>query len=281
MPHSSTPWWTTDCYAEHYPMPLVLRLYSGPNGTALVRAWPDGRTDPGWGETDFMANYLADKFNERRVLYGYDRGRWAFAIIMRSVSLVAIDIDGKNGGIDAAKKLVLPPTLAETSKSGSGYHLFYKTHEAWDPKLGYGAMHDRIGWEQGVDFRGTGCIYHHDTQRWNDRAPVFLPDHLVDLINARSQKTAATKARINSVLASGDEREVLMLRDKILGRLAKPIDQGKRNNTLFAIGSEMMQAGIEDWQEQLVARAIEVGLDQDEADKLVENICRYTVSATP
>ena len=64
---------------------------------------------------------------------------------------------------------MLPPTLAETSKSGDGYHLFYLVDEEWDDEKGYGLLGDRIGIEQGVDIRATGCVYHHPQQRWNDR----------------------------------------------------------------------------------------------------------------
>ena len=56
---------------------------------------------------------------------------------------------------------------------------------------------------------------------------------------------------------------------------AAPIPAGKRNNTLFAIGAEMKIAGIIGWQEQVYNRAVEVGLSDDEAEKLVNNIEKY------
>lgn len=226
-----------------------------------------------------MSHYLAGDFNARRVLYGYERDKWAFAIVMRSLSLVCIDIDGKNGGFDHAKRLMLPPTLAETSKSGDGYHLFYDVESEWDSEKGFAKLSDRIGFEQGVDFRGTGCVYHHKQQLWNDRPVAALPKHLSELLSNREQKIAATHSRIVSVLESNDDLEVMMLHDEILSRLAKPIPQGKRNNTLFAIGSEMQAAGISDWETKLDARALELGLDNDEIDKLTTNIRKYaTVS---
>jgi hypothetical protein len=257
--------------------------WAGPKGIALVRAFDDGRTDKGWGlnpppgsDEGFMPRYMRGEFNERRVLFQYSKGRSNFAIVMRSTTLVCLDIDGKNGGLEHALRLgALPKTLAETSKSGDGYHLFYTHDEEWDLVKGYGALGDRIGIEQGVDFRATGCVYHHPNQRWNGRLPVPFPEHLVELLNQREQKLAAVNAHITSTLASGDEMEVLMLKDQIISKLNKPIAQGKRNQTLFAIGSEMQSAGISNWGQLLEQRAIDIGLGTDEATKLVNNVARY------
>src|SRR5690242_14456333 len=141
---TSKPWWQTDSYDDDVAVPSAFSNYAGPEGLALVRAWPDGRTDPGWGlqgangGDGFMPRYMRGEFNERRVVYGYDHGKWAFAFVMRSVRVVCIDIDGKNGGLEHAKRLgALPPTMAETSKSGNGYHLFYRTDENWDDVRGF------------------------------------------------------------------------------------------------------------------------------------------------
>lgn len=271
------PWWMTDTYDIDKPVPeAFLGTSAGPEGVALVRAWPDGRTDRGWGDAEFMAKYLADDFNARSVLYGHKRGKWAFAFIMRSVRLVCVDIDGKNGGLSHAKKLgALPPTLAETSKSGNGFHLFYLTDEEWDDDHGYGEIHDRIGIEQGVDIRNTGCVYHHDTQRWNDRAPVMLPAYLKKLLLTKQQERVHRAAALVAVLDSEDEMEILMMHDALLADLAKPIPAGKRNNTLFAIGQQLKTAKVPDWEDKLAERAMQVGLDTDEIEKLVNNVTRY------
>lgn len=283
MQHSSTPWWRTDTYdVDEAVPPQFDHDWAGPKGLALVRAWPDDRTDPGWGLTGkdggdgFMPRYLRGEFNERRVLYGYERDKWTFAFVMRSTQLVCLDIDGKNGGYDGAKKVgMLPPTLAETSKSGDGYHLFYLVDEPWDPVKGFGLLSDRIGIETGVDFRATGCVYHHKQQRWNRRKPALLPDHLQQLLQHRDQKVAATTARIAKVLENNDEMEVLMMQTELMDELAKPIPAGKRNNTLFAIGSQMHQAQVPNWINALDERAKQVGLDQGEIDKLIANIEKY------
>lgn len=283
MTDQTRPWWRTDHYDMEVPLLPAFNLQAGPVGPALVRVWPDGRTDPGWGlETGFMERYTKGEFNARRVLFGYDRDKWAFAFVMRSLRLVCLDIDGKNGGIEFAKRLgMLPPTMAETSKSGDGYHLFYRTTEPWDDVTGYAKFNDRIGLEQGVDFRGTGCVYHHDTQRWNTRSPALLPEHLATLLLHKEQRASATSARITKVLANNDELEVLMMQDEIVADLAKPIAPGKRNTTLFAIGSQMCQADVADWDEKIKDRAHQVGLTDEEALKIVANIERYSGATTP
>lgn len=279
------PWWQTDEYIHDNALPQDFTDHAGPNGVALVRAWPDGRTDKGWGlmgpdgSEGFIPRYERGEFNQRRVLYGFEKGKWAFAIIMRSVRLVCIDIDGKNGGLEHAKRLgMLPHTMSETSKSGDGYHLFYSVDEQWDDARGFGLLGDRIGIEQGVDVRAVGCVYHHPQQRWNDRPVAPLPEHLKTLLLHREQKVAAQTERIVKVLQSSDETEILMMHDEILTDLAKPIPAGKRNTTLFAIGSQMQSAQIHDWDEKLYTRALDVGLDNHEAQKIVENVKRYAAA---
>lgn len=282
------PWWQSDNYAGEYDVPVVFANYTGPKGVGLVKVWPSGETAKGWGlkppegsNDGFMPRYMRGEFLDRRVLYGYERDKWAFAFIMRSLKLVCLDIDGKNGGLEHAKKLgLLPPTLAETSKSGDGYHLFYLVDDEWDPKLGFAFLGDRIGIEQGVDFRGTGCVYHHKQQRWNNREVAMLPDHLIQVLQARDQKAAASNQRVTKILDSQDEVEILMLQDELTSELKKDIPPGKRNNTLYAIGSQMCFAGVPDWEDKLTTRATELGLDNDESDKLVANIKKYA-TVTP
>lgn len=286
---TSKPWWQSDSYDVDAPVPDQIAGvdYAGPKGLALVKAWPSGLTDPGWGllppkdsTEGFLPRYMRGEFNPKRVLHGYSKGLWAFAFIMRSMRLVCIDIDGKNGGLEHAKKLgMLPATLAETSKSGDGYHLIYSVDDQWDDVKGFGRLNDRIGLEQGVDIRATGCVYHYPQQRWNSRSIVPLPSHLYEALTHRDQKVAAQNERIHKVLENDDPMEVLMMHDEILSDLAKPIPAGKRNNTLFAIGSQMAEAGVDDWETKLLARADEVGLSPDEGQKIVANVGRYATVA--
>lgn len=279
MQHSWNPWWTTDEFTyAGFPV-HVLDPFSGPRGTALVKVWPDGRTQPGWGlqpEPGFMHYYNRGAFRERRALYGVEAGKWAYALVMRSLRLVCIDIDGKNGGLEYIKRLApLPRTFAETSKSGNGYHLFYVVDQEWDPQLGYGLLGDRIGIETGVDFRGTGCVYHYASQRWNMREPVALPDHLHELLQHRETQARANAARVASIIEGGDAMELLALEAELRADLMKPIKPGHRNNTLFAIGSKMKAAGLEDWDRAIEERARALKLDTDEIEKLIRNIENY------
>ena len=279
---TSQPWWRTDTYDGDIAVPDVFDAFAGPKGVALIKAWPNGKTDAGWGlegkdgGPGFMDLYNKNGFAPRKALYGYERDKWTFAIVMRSVQIICIDIDGKNGGLEHARRLgQLPPTLAETSKSGNGYHLFYKSDEEWDETTGFGAYSDHIGIEQGVDIRSVGCVYHHKQQRWSYRPLADLPDHLKELMRARKQRTEHQQTRITSVIESGDKMETAMLHDELTSDLAKPIAQGKRNTTLFAIGQKMKTAGVPDWETKVGDRATQVGLDSAEVDQLVRNIQRY------
>lgn len=277
------PWWRTDTYDIDEEMPADLIEVSGPRGLAVVRAWDNGMTDSGWGilgkdgKPGFMENYLAGRFKVGRLMPGFRTGRHNLAYVMRSMKMVCIDIDGKNGGLQHVGKLgMLPYTLAETSKSGNGFHLFYLTSEdEWDDELGFAQFNDRINIQQGVDIRATGCVYHYPGQRWNNRRAVELPDHLKDMLLQKQQQQAAQITQITKVINIGDAEEVMMLQDSLKEDLLKPIPTGRRNTTLFAIGQQMQAAAVEDWDVLLRARAIDVGLDQMEADKIVANVIKY------
>lgn len=276
------PWWRTDEYDLEMRLPREFVEHAGPQGSALVRVWPDGTTDKGWGMPDFMVKYNKGWFARRReaILDGYFQDKWAFAFVMRSVRMVCIDIDGKNGGFTGAGQLgMLPYTLAETSKSGNGYHLFYLvSEEEWDELNGFASFSDRIGLQQGVDFRATGCVYHYRSQRWNTRQLVELPDHIKSMLRERQQKTAAQVTSIVKILDTGDQEEVLLMQDALLEDLKKPIPAGRRNNTLFAIGSQLFLAQVPDWDVLITTRAAQVGLAGGEIDKLLANIKKYGAS---
>lgn len=286
---TSKKWWETDTYDDDTPVPSAFFHHAGPLGPALVKLWDNGKTDEGWGLRSqsggptFMPTYANRGFDSRRVLYGYEQGHWAFAFVMRSVSLVAIDVDPKNDGPAHLKKLgMLPPTLAETSRSGNGLHMFYIVDDVWDSRVGFAKLGDRIGLEQGIDVRATGCVYHYPQQRWNRRPVVPLPDHLYDMLQHRKAKALAATQRVIAARQSGDELEVLMLEAELKTDLAKPIPGGRRNNTLFAIGTKMKELGVSGWDDLIRARAEEVGLEAAETEKLVANIERYGVTpATP
>jgi hypothetical protein len=276
----AAPWWQTpEQYSVSSLLPDIgLSPWEGPLGPAYVQVYDDGSTAPGWGGKTFIDKYRKRGFHARRAQAVFDRHQTPFALVMRSLSMVCLDIDGKNGGIESAAALNLPRTMAETSKSGNGYHLFYLVDDTWNPTFGFDRLRDRIGWRTGIDVRATGCVYHYPSQRWNTSRPTPIPESLlVDLEQARD--ALADRAEyITTLRASSDpddQMEFLMMQTSIQSKLTAPIPAGKRNNTLFAIGAEMKVAGITGWQEQVLDRSIQVGLDQDEAEKLVKNIERY------
>lgn len=66
-----------------------------------------------------------------------------------------------------------------------------------------------------------------------------------------------------------------MMQDSLITDLNQPIPAGRRNTTLFAIGTQMKQAQVSNWGQLLHDRALAVGLDIEEADKLLNNITKY------
>ena len=270
------PWWRTDTYDVRDAIVPMLEGFAGPHGLATVGVNSNGTTTPGWGEESFMQNYTKGRFLDRQEKYAFEKRDQPFALVMRSMSVVCIDIDGKNGGLEHAKRLgALPHTLAETSKSGDGYHLFYWVADNWDDDRGYTLFRDRIAVEQGVDFRGTGCVYRYPSQRWNGRSIAKLPSFLEEMLLSHQVTRQHAAARVAKVVASTDEMELLMLHDELLTDLAKPIPAGRRNNTLFAIGQRMKEAQVPNWETLVGDRAQDVGLSTDEVDKLVRNIEKY------
>jgi hypothetical protein len=241
-------WFEDDTFDVDEPVPLELHELSGPKQVALVEVYRDGqRTSPGWGLTDregtptFMPKYLAGDFWAGVQERAYWKQQRPFAFVMRSMRVICLDIDKHAGGADGFKGITelgeLPPTLAETSKSGAGRHLFYELDEPWDDKEGFGHYADIIGLAPGVDMRAVGCVYHHSTQRWNNRPIAKIPDELKQkLDHRRHAKLARATAVATAGAVDADDLEVLIMHDDLLKQLNKDIPSGKRNNTLFAIG---------------------------------------------
>lgn len=270
----STSWWKTDNYHIDMPAPDALQDLA-PYGLAVVSVNTNGSTQPGWGE-GFIDRFVAKQFSLRPKAYAYKKSGRPFAFVMRAVKAICIDIDGKNGGLVGALQLgLLPPTLAETSKSGSGYHLFYEVDDEWDEEFGFAALNDVINIVPGVDIRATGCVYHYNTQRWNDRNIAPLPDFIADLLKAKHEKRQAEQHRFETIVNEGDEMDKAMEEASLLEELAKDVPDGKRNNTLFAIGSKLRALGVTEWPEIIDSRAQELGLDYTESDKLLKNIEKY------
>lgn len=281
-------WWATDSYERPVPLPDEFYETPAPKGLALVKVNSDGTTQAGWGALGgkdpktgvradgFMPRYMRGEFLHRRALHRYHQDGSPFAIVMRAQPMLCVDIDGKNGGLEHAKELGLTiATLAETSKSGNGYHLFYSTPEEWDDEHGFGKFADAIGIVQGVDIRGAGCVYHYSSQRWNNRSVAPLPPFLEQKLTDREQKRQHGAARITAILSTTDDLEKIMLHDELITDLKKPIRPGMRNQTLFAIGSKMKLADVPDWDRHVTERGEQIGLDAAELDKIVSNIETY------
>lgn len=288
MEFSTTPpWWMSDQFDVD--TPLLATTKAGPHGVATVYVNPNGSTQPGWGltgkkgkdgapdEPGFMHQYTSGRFNSRVTEHHYLNRQAPFAFVMRSVQMVCVDVDGKNDGFANMAQLgLLPPTLAEKSKSGNGLHLFYTTDEPWDDELGFNLFDDQIGIATGIDIRATGCVYHYSTQRWNSRAAAPIPEFLAARLALKKERRVASAAAAETIKEM-DDVDKLVAHHELTAELDKYIPAGKRNNTLFAIGSQMKAAGVDGWERLIRDRALSAGLSNDEADKLVSNIATYGV----
>lgn len=266
-------------YTDRRAYPHTMKSYSGPHGIALVDVYADGKTTPGWGRM-FMPNYNTNRFRAEHRANTFDRSGAPFAFVMRSLALVAIDIDhhddGGPNGLEVARGLHLSPTLSETSRSGKGRHLFYSTYTPWDPDTGFGAFDDIISLRPGVDVRATGCVYHYETQLWAPFAIAPLPPHIESMLAQHKTRRVRDSKQLLAIKAAGiDSEEAVIMHDTLTQELAKPIPAGKRNNSLFAIGSKMMNAGVPDWESLITDRGLQIGLDSTEVDKIISNIGTY------
>ena len=276
-----TPWYQNQTY-ERAEAPELFET-TGPHGPAVVAILDKaGRTTPGWGRDEFMTNYKAGKFSyDRQMKIIEKKNHDGYAIVMRSLPLVCLDIDGKNGGLEGVRALgLLPKTLTEISKSGNGYHLFFKVQDSWDAQYGFNALPDVIGLLQGVDVRSTGCVYHYPQQRWNSLEHIAdLPSYLEDIILQRSVRRSESGRVITETL-KGDPADIAIMHEELREELLKPIRSGRRNTTLFALGCKMVTAQMTDWPELITARGTALRLPSEELDKIVENIRRYHTSYT-
>lgn len=260
-------------YDINDPLPAALDKYGE---LGLANLYPSGKTTPGWGGKRFVENYNKGLFLRERALTRLRKYDYPIGLIMRSVPLICVDIDGKNGGIKMAGSLNLPPTLAEKSRSGNGYHLFYEVPGSeWKPDRGHDALPDIIGLIPGVDIKGTGLVYHYPHQMWNGYDVEVLPPALHGLLNdARQVRQQVRMMRSASSLLS--EEEKLIVHDEILTDLAKPIYAGRRNQTLYAIGARLFNSGYKYWDIALFDRGVELGMEPDELNQIVSNVEAYS-----
>jgi len=261
---------------EQYTIDDALGERQWPQSLSLTRVNPeDSKTQAGWGRRTFVQNYGRRRFAPDRILDAFVHEGLPFGIIMRSIPLICVDIDGKNGGIQASRILSLPETLAERSKSGNGYHLFYRVPEAvWHSQYGYDEFGDANGIIPGVDIRATGIVYHYPQQRWNQLDPVALPNTLRKLLTQRKQMQESERERKQLTL---DPEDLAIAQEQALVSLAKAIPKGRRNQTLFAIGCEMYRLHMKDWRTLLIARGSQLGLEVYEVEQIIQNVKKYSV----
>lgn len=261
-----------DQYKVERPVPQQL----GYDKLSLVRVYPNGKTQPGWGAVDFVDNYAKNKFDPQRALKFYQKYEQPFGLVMRSIPFLCVDIDGKNGGVATANTLNLPRTLAERSRSGNGYHLFYRIpYSVWNPLRGYDELPDLIGLVPGVDIKGTGVVFHYPNQRWNSLDVAHIPASLEKLVTgARDVKRITRMARTG--VASMDADDLVIVHDQLKTELEGRFTAGGRNQKLFAIGAQMLAVGYPAWDIALYDRGVQIGLDMDEITSIINNIESYS-----
>lgn len=258
-----------DQYTEVTPW-SDLAEHSGPHGVAVVQVFRE-KTQPGWGHERFMKNYSRSFFDPGKVPEGKP-----YALVMRSLRLLCVDIDGKNDGYKAAKKLELPPTLAETSKSGNGHHLLYSYPDEWDENAGYVDQPDRINMWQGIDIKSVGVVYHHLHQRWNTEAIAVLPESIgADLRRRRARDEFLTTTP--SQASELSDEDLKFKRDMLLIELSRARSTG-RDSSLWRIGASLLNLGVDEayMAEKIRAAGIRWGVPLDVIDgKIIPNIISY------
>lgn len=249
---------------------VELGHHAGPNGIAAVKVYGE-KTQPGWGAERFMRNYVRNFFDIDKITDGDP-----YALVMRSLRLLVVDIDGKNDGYTEAAKLDLPPTLAETSKSGNGHHLFYSYPDQWDEEQGYIGQPDRIGMWPGIDIKSSGVVYHHPHQLWN-RLPIW---HLSNSVLAQLQKRNARDSQLRITpqqAAEMTDEDLKFKRDVLLIELSQPRKDG-RDTSLWRIGASLLNLGVDEtyMAEKILAAGLKWGVDEDIiTSKIIPNIVSY------
>ena len=243
---------------------------TGSHGVALVRVYGE-KTQPGWGRALFMRNYTRGFFDPSRIPEGS-----SFALVMRSLRLLCVDIDGKNDGYKEAAKLNLPPTLAETSKSGNGHHLFYAYPDTWDETDGYAGQPDRVGMWPGIDIKSSGVVFHHPHQLWNEEPIADLPVDVWDMLQKRNKRDALLRVTPSQAREMADE-DLKFKRDLLLIELGKSRTDG-RDTSLWRIGASLLNLGVDEkyMAEKILAAGLRWGVDRGTiTNKIIPNIISY------
>lgn len=264
------PWYLEPTQYRCQHLQPELEEYAGPNGIAVVKVYGE-KTQPGWGSERFMRNYVRNFFNIDKIQAGDP-----YALVMRSLRLLVVDIDGKNDGYSEASKLDLPVTLAETSKSGNGHHLFYSYPDEWDEHDGYAAQPDRIGMWAGIDIKSSGVVYHHDHQLWNSEAISPISDEVWVQLTKRNSRDSQLRITPSQAAELTDE-DLKFKRDVLLIELSQDRKDG-RDTSLWRIGASLLNLGVDEqyMAEKILAAGLKWGVPKDTiTGKIIPNIISY------
>lgn len=158
-----------------------------------VTITPDGRKVPlisGWQEkatTDpEQLRLWQDLFRDRLKYWGIPTGA--------SSGLLVLDADAKDGGLETIKKLDIPPTMSQATRSG-GLHFLFKY-----PRDGkhYG---NRVKFLPGLDLRGEGgfIVYYGTDQKPILDAPSWILESSVKTV----QQVSGPAIKIAPEIAQG------------------------------------------------------------------------------
>lgn len=267
---TTAPWYLEPVQYADEGIIAALEDHAGPNGLAVVKVYGE-KTQPGWGTDKFMRNYVRNFFAPEKIMDGQP-----YALVMRSLRLLAVDIDGKNNGYKEAAKLNLPPTLAEVSKSGNGHHLFYSYPDQWDERMGYASQPDRIGMWPGIDIKSTGVVYHHPHQLWNTEPIDVLPDDVWERLQQRNARDSQLRVTSSQAAEMSDE-DLKFKRDILLIELSRPRKDG-RDSSLWRIGASLLNLGVDEvyMAEKILTAGLKWGVPEDTiTEKIIPNIISY------
>jgi hypothetical protein len=215
------------------------------------------------------------------------------ALLMKSINVLCVDIDGKNGGMDNLHKLgYLPPTLAEISRSGTGYHLYYSLTDAQNSTFSMDFA-GKSALATGVDIKTQGLVFQavatSKHQMYNARQLSLIPDSLANLVELNTIKKQ--KARVFFKSPQGlkelekkrqaqpkDEWDWSSLGTPCSGYCLSPIPQGMRNDSLYTFGLAKMANGETDWEKHMGHAARKSNIPNDELGVLVGQVKRSNLA---
>lgn len=168
--------------------------------------------------------------------------------------IIVIDIDPKNGG--SLEDIELPETLRVKTGSG-GYHLYYKNSAGKDIRNSVSKL------SKGIDIRGYGGYVvlppsihpNGNSYEWENEIP--LSEFPYELLGRMDSKEESKSSETPSI-----------------------IEEGKRNDTLFRLGSSLRSKGL---SKEAIFEALRVEnkercippIDDIELENIVDSVSKY------